>query len=343
MSTATLPRYHGKKAAVLSSLNRVLARHIRYSANGQKVVGHATIDDRNKVLAQFIRDLHGLGFEIRDVHNLNRKHIDAIARLWETRAYSASTLQKRFSHLATLCKWIGKPNLIGDPRVYFHNPEVFKRTYVATEDKSWQAKGRDRAEVIAAIAAKDPTVAVQIKLQDAFGLRVQESLQLRPHLADQGTILDVRWGTKGGRPRWVAITSDAQRAVLAEAKRFAARREHSTMPRTRTLASGLNHYHYIVRRYGGVCRKQGITSHGLRHGYANDRYEAVTGHPSPVRGGTGVGLDPDLERLGREVVSNELGHGRIGITAAYYGPLHPKTKPPTAPAVAKDDNEESGT
>jgi integrase len=108
--------------------------------------------------------------------------------------------------------------------------------------------------------------------------------------------------------------------VLAEAKRYARARYDSTMPRTHTLAQWLNRYYDIVRRYGGVSRRGGYVSHGLRHGYANDRFEALTGQRTAVRGGAGVGLSASEERHARQQVAEELGHSRRRVTTAYYGP-----------------------
>ena len=64
-------------------------------------------------------------------------------------------------------------------------------------------------------------------------------------------------------------------------------------------------------------RAEGITSHGLRHGYANDRYEQIAGQPSPVRGGTASDRDTDL--AARLEVAEELGHSRESVTTHYLG------------------------
>jgi integrase len=67
----------------------------------------------------------------------------------------------------------------------------------------------------------------------------------------------------------------------------------------------------------GISRKDGITSHGLRHGYANDRYQQLTGEASPVRGGQMP--DRDTDRAARLEVAEELGHSRESVTTHYLG------------------------
>jgi integrase len=72
----------------------------------------------------------------------------------------------------------------------------------------------------------------------------------------------------------------------------------------------------VLRRFEITKAALGVTAHGLRHQHANDRYEELSGEPSPVRGGAGAG---DADGAARMAVSSELGHGRIEITDAYLG------------------------
>jgi integrase len=67
----------------------------------------------------------------------------------------------------------------------------------------------------------------------------------------------------------------------------------------------------------GITRKDGITSHGLRHEYANNRYQDLTGSDSPVRGGAAVNEQTD--QAARQVVAEELGHSRESVTTHYLG------------------------
>jgi len=61
--------------------------------------------------------------------------------------------------------------------------------------------------------------------------------------------------------------------------------------------------------------------HGLRHRYAQTRYEALTGWKSPAAGGPSTqSLTPALsiqDATARQTISRELGHERPQITKIY--------------------------
>jgi integrase len=82
------------------------------------------------------------------------------------------------------------------------------------------------------------------------------------------------------------------------------------------LAQWKNHYYYVLRSCG-ITRENGITAHGLRHAYGNDRYKELSGQDSPVRGGKLVNREDD--RAARIQVAEELGHSRESITTHYLG------------------------
>ena len=79
-----------------------------------------------------------------------------------------------------------------------------------------------------------------------------------------------------------------------------------------------------LNRYQRQLRNAGLTKlHGLRHAYAQQRYLDLTGWKAPVAGGptskelTPEQLAPDYEA--RVIVSHELGHARVEISAVYLG------------------------
>jgi integrase len=134
----------------------------------------------------------------------------------------------------------------------------------------------------------------------------------------EATYLAVNLGTKGGRDRVVPIDTPQKRELIDRAKTFAATKLASISDPTRTLAQVKNHFYEVVRSCG-IKRSEGITSHGLRHGMANDRYAEETGSSSPVRGGGPV--DRATDRAARLVIAEELGHSRESVTTHYLGSL----------------------
>lgn len=149
-----------------------------------------------------------------------------------------------------------------------------------------------------------------------FGLRAREAMQLRPYVADKGTYHEVTDGTKGGRPRVVPISTPKQKELLERAKTFTASKLHSTRDPNRRLSQVKNHFYYVLR-HCGITRKDGFTHHGLRHGYANQRYKEISGKDSPVQGGRMINEEDDA--VARKQVAEELGHSREGITSHYLG------------------------
>ncbi|MBI3774834.1 MAG: integrase, partial [Gammaproteobacteria bacterium] len=56
----------------------------------------------------------------------------------------------------------------------------------------------------------------------------------------------------------------------------------------------------------------------LRAAYACERYEQITGHPAPVVAGERQANKHD-DQTARQIIAQELGHGRIDVAAAYLG------------------------
>ena len=297
-----------------ASLAAVLKAHNSAKVDGS-VASYATRDKRADVLYAGFTLLRALGYKLDTVHSFRGKHIEALAKAWEARGLSASTLQNNLSTFRVFAGWIGKDGMVEQAEKYV-SPGAARRSTINTQDKSWTAAGVDVREKLAEVAEKDARVGLQVALQAIFGLRAREAMQLRPHVADKGSYLALTVGTKGGRDRVVPIDTPEKRELIDKAKTFAASKLASTSDPTKTLAQVKNHYYHVLRSCG-ITRAEGITSHGLRHGYANDRYEQIAGQPSPVRGGTASDRDTDL--AARLEVAEELGHSRESVTTHYLG------------------------
>ena len=184
-----------------------------------------TTDEREKVILHAFAELHQLGFQLPSPRSLREKHIVALAAHWAKKGLAARTLHTAFSMLRVFSRWIDKPGLVRDIECYFPDPKVIKRSTVAIENLSWTANGTDPIEVIERAKRIDEEVAVYLCLQYAFGLRVKESIELRPGraLSADGTTLEVFDGTKNGRPRLVPVDTELRREAIRWAQEFAAR------------------------------------------------------------------------------------------------------------------------
>lgn len=308
---ATLPNWK-------SSLARILGERNKFNADGT-TASFATQDKYADVLFAGFNTLQEKGYKLNDAEGFRGKHMEILAKHWQQQylagKLSPSTIQGRFSIFRVFAGWIGKQGMVEGSFKYII-PEAITRTSLCTTDKSWRAQDINPETKLDQVTARDERVGLQLRLELAFGLRGKEAMMLRPYLADKGAYLDVSVGTKGGRPRAVPIKTAEQRALLDKAKTFAATKDSSTSDPNRSLAQWKNHYYYVLRRCG-ISRKNGLTAHGLRHAYANNRYQELSGKISPVRGGK-LGNRED-DRFTRIQVAEELGHSRESITTHYLG------------------------
>ncbi|MCX5544647.1 integrase domain-containing protein [Paraburkholderia sp. CNPSo 3076] len=256
------------------------------------------------------------GYAITSPWNVCHKHIEWLVQHWVRAKQSGGTIENKLTYLRALCEWMGKSNLVGTLADYVDRKENgLVRSYVAEVDRSWEANGVSAHEKIAEIATTCPRVAVQLKLQVAFGLRVEESFLLRPVEAvkDAG-LLGVTRGTKGGREREVPI--EVKIAVLEEAARLANPRTGSTIPEDRSLEQWRDRYYYVLERHGITKSGLGVTSHGLRHQYLQELYEKTSGVPAPIKQ-QGMRPDPELHAEAMRRVVAAAGHSRVTKANAY--------------------------
>ena len=281
-----------------------------------KALSIKTQERRATALCKSFVELREGGFALQTPWSLKGKHVDYLVREWVAKGQSGGTIENKLTYLRAIAQWMHKANLVGTLGDYVDRREHdLVRSYVATEDRSWEAHGIDAAAKIGEIAQSCPHTAVQLKLQAAFGLRVEESFMLRPVEAvkDQ-RMLAVTRGTKGGRPREVPI--GRKLAILEEAARLCNGVSGSTVPADRTLKQWRDWYYYVLAKHGVTKSGLGVTSHGLRHGYLQTLYEETSGVPAPVKR---AGLRPDAkehEEAMRRVVE-AAGHSRVTKANAY--------------------------
>ena len=231
---------------------------------------HATQADRQRSLSLVARQLREAGFRQMRATSLKGKHVEALLQRWQAEGLSAGTIKNRMAHLRWWAEKVGKAGILPADNTTLGIPE---RRYVTNENKARELG--DRLDRIT-----DPHVRMSLRLQAAFGLRREESIKFQPRYADRGDHIAIKgsWA-KGGRDRTVPITTSEQRAALDEARHLSG--QGSLIPASKT---------YIQQRhvYDGQCKAAGLSNmHGLRHRYAQMRYEALTGWKAPAAGGPG--------------------------------------------------------
>jgi integrase len=318
---------------LLSDLNALYRAHLRMRARGGAQVGAKTRRERRFVLERALRDLHGMGFELRRLKNFRGRHVRAILAEWKRRELAPATYATNVSHLRTLCRWIGKPELIRlIDEAMAQAPQLTQRRAATDRDRSLEGAGVDSDALLHRACELDLRFCCQLALIPAFGLRSLEAWLFRPHLAldDVGRVR-IDWGTKGGRPRTLRLPASVeQRAVIEWAKTFALTPAESMIPRGWRIERWRGRYYRLCARVGLTKRGLGVTPHALRHGFLLAVYHRLTGCAAPARGGDLAARDPDADRAARRLVAEDAGHARLSISSAYLGPM--RVKPPAEAA-----------
>jgi integrase len=267
---------------------------------------HETQAGRLNGLTLIARQLRELGFRQMHASSLKPKHVEALVNRWQAEGLAAGTQKNRMSYIRWWAEKVNKAGIIPADNAELAIPD---RVYVTNENKARSLD--DRLSRIT-----DVHVLMSLRMQELFGLRREESIKFRPSYADRGDHLALKgsW-CKGSRPRIVPITTPEQRALLNQVHKLAG---------TGSLIPA--HKSYIEQRnvYDGQCKAAGMhRMHGLRHQYAQARYEALTGWKAPAAGGPSTKMLTPEQRVqdvhARQIISYELGHERLQVTAIYLG------------------------
>jgi site-specific recombinase XerC len=307
---------------VRNAISRTIEPKIHLGFDGQGVVSEKMRHERRQLYFLAVAQLWQLDFRIKKLESLAAKHVDALMAHWHKQGLVANTLHTRLSMLRVLCDWMGKTNVVKNITDYLP-AEVVHRSTVATESKAWEANGVDPLAIIELAKQVDERFAVMLALQHYLGLRVKESIEIRPGtaLVEDGEAIELQSGTKGGKVRRVPLDTPDQVAVMDWARRVAATGNTKRLRWTDLTwkQAQCRFYHYMRYRLGVSKKQMNVSAHGLRHGYANVSYQEKTGYPTPIEGGALGKITRDKHQMACLTVSRALGHGRIDVTTSYYG------------------------
>lgn len=287
----------------MDTFNYELKQLCRHNRDGS----FATRADRERLLNLIANDLKALGFRHMHAISFKQKHVEALITHWRCTAIAPGTFKNRMSALRWAFEKTGKGTLIDRDNDAYRIP---KRSYAGNGSKAWELDEARLSRIT------DPYTAMSLRLQSAFGLRLEESIKIEPATADYGDriALKASW-TKGGRSQEIPIRNAEQRTLLDQAKALST--PGSLIPK---------HLRYIDQRqrFKAQIQKTGIRNvHGLRHHYAQARYLELTGFGCPKRGGPKPGeLDREqreIDKAARLQISVELGHGRATVVRVYCG------------------------
>jgi len=248
-----------------------------------------------------------MGYRRMSTHSLKPKHVDALVKRWLLENMTAGTIKNRMNCLRWWAAKVDRRNVVARSNDFYGIPD---RQFVSNDSRAVTVDDETLASV------KDDHVRMSLELQRAFGLRREEAIKFMPGYADQGDHIRLKasW-TKGGKTRVVPVITQEQRAVLDRAHRLAG--TGSLIPPQKT-------YIQQLRTYERHTTQAGLSKlHGLRHAYAQSRYQRLTGWACPAAGGPVTNsLNAEQRKQdhqARLTVSLELGHIREQISAVYLG------------------------
>lgn len=287
----------------LRDLNYQLKQLCRRNRDGS----FTTQRDRERLLTQMADQLHGLGYRHMSAQSLKPKHIESLVKNWQGTGLSAGAMKNRLAAVRWWAEKVNRQNVVARSNDHYGIPN---RQFVTNLSKARTVSAHDLDKV------RDPRVRMSLELQQVFGLRREEAIKFMPDYADRGDhiVLKESW-TKGGKARVIPIRTEAQRAVL--------NRTHGLAGKGSLIPSAKN-YRQQLRVYEADTSRAGLSKmHGLRHAYAQQRYQELTGWPAPAAGGpTTKTLMPEqkqIDQQARLTISLELGHERPQIVAVYLG------------------------
>jgi len=268
---------------------------------------YGTQNNRRRGLGAMAEDLADLGYKLPSASSLKPKHIEALVEKWLDADTTDASIRNRLTWLRWWAEKVNKASVVNRDNAAYG---VAERGGIT----------RNRAQTIDHTklqAIECPHIRASLLLQAAFGLRREEAMKFQPHAAIHSNhiALQASW-TKGGRARTVPITTLEQRQVLEHVAKLIGGRG-SLIPANLSYVEHLKRFEYQTL-------KAGIrNTHGLRHGYAQDRYRTLTGQACPLSGGKSwadmSAKEREADRSARRQISAELGHGRLKITDTYLG------------------------
>jgi len=287
----------------MRDLNYQLKQLCRNNRDGS----YRTQADRERQLTLIANQLHELGYRRMNAQSLKPKHIEALVTHWQREEITTGTIKNRLSTIRWWADKVNRQNVVARSNDHYGIPD---RQYVTNISKAKTITALDLEKV------GDQHVRMSLELQQVFGLRREEAIKFQPDYADRGDYIALKesW-TKGGKAREIPVRTESQRAVLNRARLLAGK--GSLIPSSRN-------YRHQLRIYERHTANAGLSKmHGLRHAYAQQRYEELTGWKSPTAGGpVAKMLTPEqkaIDQQARLTISRELGHERIQIVSVYCG------------------------
>ncbi|MDY6895615.1 MAG: integrase domain-containing protein [Thermotogota bacterium] len=277
---------------------------------------------------RFEKTLRELGYGVKKWCNITNKHVGAVVDRWKEEGLKAGTIKNYLSPVRIICKYHGNDRIHKDNKEF----KIENRKNVTNKDKSLPQEVYEKVvkELKSNGDAHHQRVAAQLQLARELGLRVEESRKFSIIGLRQDGRVFISYGTKGGLDRFIHEPTEKGIDAIKYVKFLVGK--SNLIPKNMSEAQWQKKYYSILKNYGITKKDAGSSSHGLRHAYAQERYESMTGFKPPckfeskqafrinaenLKGAVWHKLDKDA----RLILKSELGHGpeRDDVVSQYLG------------------------
>lgn len=174
-----------EQSKIGQQLARLFQDHLAATSSDSRLIGeitsYKTQSAKARALINIAKSLREQRAKpIKSLWEIETHHVETLCGEWLIAGNTRGAIENKLSHLRALSKWLGRPHIVPDTDNITAMQGTKKRSLAATQDKSWSGNAIDIGEIIQKCFHLDPHVAIQLLLQQAFGLRVEESFLLRP-------------------------------------------------------------------------------------------------------------------------------------------------------------------
>lgn len=288
-----------------------LKQILKYNRDGSPDRQKSRFNNLNRCIKQL--QVRGYG-KRWDIHRLGKKEVNRLVDDWRTQKLSHRTIANRMADIRWLADKVGKLNEVPSNKdigcgLRKNNPNYgFSKAMPINYKHINQLPLRERLVTL---------------LRSEFGLRTEEACKFScayaTKMGDEFIELKGSW-CKGGRPRKISIVTTNQKALIKKISMFQKlNKEKSMIPKGKTFKSYYRHYNQIRFNHD-------IAGHGLRHTWAQNRFEHLSGGIKAPHAGGPKFSDLSVKEQktwihAASLVNQELGHGknRLDITSTYIG------------------------
>lgn len=236
-------------------------------------------------------------YGLNSIRHLKPKHIERFFAEMRVEKLSAGRMANYASAMRMICRVIGKMDIMPSNAALGCARNLENRTKHADLRLNLDKANEVRSKL------SEPNL-IAYDMARVFNLRQKESLLSHSLIRRDGVdYLQVK-GTKGGRPREIALTTSEQREVLQRNADYRSKHNGSLIDMGKSLPQGLKKLQNELAK-AGATKASGANMHALRREWIIERCEKIIEAPENAR-----------QELLDKVVA-EIGHGRDEVIRAY--------------------------